>query len=72
MIWEQALRRVPLPASRQLLQQARLTELNDSDAVVRVGLRWWALVESRAPLLSAALSEVLGRPVHVWTEGVAQ
>jgi DNA polymerase-3 subunit gamma/tau len=60
-LWHQVLAGLELPSTRMLLsQQARLLRLDDRKAVVQVAGNWMAMVQSRLPLLEAAMAKALG------------
>jgi DNA polymerase-3 subunit gamma/tau len=60
-LWQQVLAGLELPSTRMLLsQQARLLRLDDRKAVVQVAGNWMAMVQSRLPLLEAAMAKALG------------
>jgi DNA polymerase III subunit gamma/tau len=60
-LWQQVLAGLELPSTRMLLsQQARLLRLDDRKAVVQVAGNWMAMVQSRLPLLEAAMTKALG------------
>ena len=76
LIWSAALQRLKLPSLRMLLfHQARLLRFQGSAyadaapdqlvALVAVAPTWLVLAASRRELITAALAEVLGRPVAV-------
>ncbi|MEB3276192.1 MAG: hypothetical protein VKM92_04415 [Cyanobacteriota bacterium] len=76
LIWSAALQRLELPSLRMLLfHQARLLRFQGSAyadaapdqvvALVAVAPTWLVLAASRRELITAALGEVLGRPVAV-------
>ena len=69
-LWQQILAGLELPSTRMLLsQQARLVRLDDRRAVVQVAGNWMAMVQSRLPLLEAAVAKALGSPRQLTLEG---
>ena len=52
-----------------LSQQARLVRLDERRAVVQVAGNWMAMVQSRLPLLEAAVAKALGSPRQLTLEG---
>ena len=69
-LWQQILAGLELPSTRMLLsQQARLVRLDERRAVVQVAGNWMAMVQSRLPLLEAAVAKALGSPRQVTLEG---
>lgn len=68
-LWQQVLAGLELPSTRMLLsQQAHLDRLDERRAVVRVSGNWIAMVQSRLPLLEAAMARALGSPRQVTLE----
>ena len=69
-LWQQILAGLELPSTRMLLsQQARLVRLDERRAVVQVAGNWMAMVQSRLPLLEAAVAKALGSPRQLTLEG---
>ena len=69
-LWQQILAGLELPSTRMLLsQQARLVRLDERRAVVQVAGNWMAMVQSRLPLLEAAVTKALGSPRQLTLEG---
>ncbi len=69
-LWQQILAGLELPSTRMLLsQQARLVRLDERRAVVQVAGNWMAMVQSRLPLLEAAVAKALGNPRQLTLEG---
>jgi DNA polymerase-3 subunit gamma/tau len=52
-----------------LSQQAQLVRLDQRRAVVQVAGNWMAMVQSRLPLLEAAVTKALGSPRQLVLEG---
>ena len=52
-----------------LSQQSRLVRLDERRAVVQVAGNWMAMVQSRLPLLEAAVAKALGSPRQLTLEG---
>ncbi|MDP4736671.1 MAG: DNA polymerase III subunit gamma/tau, partial [Cyanobium sp. MAG_216] len=68
-LWQQILAGLELPSTRMLLsQQARLVRLDERRAVVQVAGNWMAMVQSRLPLLEAAVTKALGSPRQLTLE----
>jgi DNA polymerase-3 subunit gamma/tau len=69
-LWHQILSGLELPSTRMLLsQQAVLVRLDGQRAVVRVSSNWMPMVQSRLPLLEAAVGKALGSPRQLVLEG---
>ncbi|MCP9781162.1 MULTISPECIES: DNA polymerase III subunit gamma/tau [Cyanobium] len=69
-LWQQILAGLELPSTRMLLsQQARLVRLDERRAVVQVAGNWMAMVQSRLPLLEAAVAKALGSTRQLTLEG---
>ena len=69
-LWQQILAGLELPSTRMLLsQQARLVRLDERRALVQVAGNWMAMVQSRLPLLEAAIAKALGSPRQLTLEG---
>ena len=69
-LWQQILAGLELPSTRMLLsQQSRLVRLDERRAVVQVAGNWMAMVQSRLPLLEAAVAKALGSPRQLTLEG---
>jgi DNA polymerase-3 subunit gamma/tau len=69
-LWHQILAGLELPSTRMLLsQQARLVRLDERRALVQVAGNWMAMVQSRLPLLEAAIAKALGSPRQLTLEG---
>ena len=69
-LWQQILAGLELPSTRMLLsQQAQLVRLDERRAVVQVAGNWMAMVQSRLPLLEAAVAKALGSPRQLTLEG---
>ena len=69
-LWQQILAGLELPSTRMLLsQQAQLVRLDQRRAVVQVAGNWMAMVQSRLPLLEAAVTKALGSPRQLVLEG---
>ncbi|MDA0718045.1 MAG: DNA polymerase III subunit gamma/tau [Cyanobacteria bacterium] len=69
-LWQQILAGLELPSTRMLLsQQARLVRLDERRAVVQVAGNWMAMVQSRLPLLEAAVAKALGSSRQLTLEG---
>ncbi len=69
-LWQQILAGLELPSTRMLLsQQARLVRIDERRAVVQVAGNWMAMVQSRLPLLEAAVAKALGSPRQLTLEG---
>ena len=69
-LWQQILAGLELPSTRMLLsQQARLVRLDERRAVVQVAGNWMAMVQSRLPLVEAAVAKALGSPRQLTLEG---
>ncbi|MFM7642216.1 MAG: DNA polymerase III subunit gamma/tau [Cyanobium sp.] len=72
-LWQQILAGLELPSTRMLLsQQAHLHRLDQQRAVVRVAGSWIPMVQSRLPLLEAAMARALGSPRQVTLEAGQQ
>jgi DNA polymerase-3 subunit gamma/tau len=68
-LWQQILAGLALPSTRMLLsQQAQLARLDSQRAVVRVASTWMAMVQSRLPLIEAAVTSAVGSPRQVVLE----
>ena len=68
-LWQQILACLQLPSTRMLLsQQARLWQLDDRRAIVRVASNWLSMVQSRLPLLEKAMEATLGSTRQITLE----
>jgi DNA polymerase-3 subunit gamma/tau len=68
-LWQQILAGLQLPSTRMLLsQQARLWQLDDRRAIVRVASNWLSMVQSRLPLLEKAMEATLGSTRQITLE----
>lgn len=68
-LWERILNALELPSTRQLLsQQAILIHADSRKAVIHVASNWFAMVQSRLPILERAAATVAGSTLRIQLE----